>query len=199
MQIRKWFGASLLLIFLAALALIPWLACAQTSCPEGCSCITVAGANQQFGEGNFDRCQANPCGEERSPTGAMLLKYCFKSKCPQGCSCMTEEKAKEMGYNLCSGQRIPCGYDQFKRPLYCFSPAVRCPDDCQCLTEEGAKKLGYDKFCGNEKKECGKDRSRIRRPSPCSASRRCRHRPTQSFVRNLAALGRPIPFPRDCR
>jgi hypothetical protein len=70
---------------------------------------------------------------------------------------MTEERAKEMGYNLCSGQRIPCGYDQFKRPLYCFSPAVRCPTNCRCLTEEEAKKLGYDKFCKNERKECGRD------------------------------------------
>ena len=114
-------------------------------------------ANEIFGDGNFDMCQTAPCGEERSPTGAMVLKYCFKAKCPQGCSCMTEEKAKEMGYTPCSGQRISCGYDANKRPLYCFSAASPCPAECRCLTEEEARKLGYNKFCGNEKKECGKD------------------------------------------
>jgi len=156
MQIGKCFGASLLFVLLAALALMPWSACAQP-CPEGCRCLTNAQANELFGVGNFDRCQPASCGEERSPTGAMLLKYCFKAKCPDGCSCMTDEKAKEMGYTPCSGQRISCGYDANKKPLYCFSAASPCPAECRCLTEEEAKKLGYNKFCQNQKKECGKD------------------------------------------
>ena len=98
MKLIKWFGASLLFVLLIVFALMPWSACAQ-NCPEGCRCLTNAQANELFGAGNFDMCQTAPCGEERSPTGAMVLKYCFKAKCPQGCSCMTEEKAKEMGYS----------------------------------------------------------------------------------------------------
>lgn len=157
MRIRKWFGASLLFVLLAALALIPWSACAQP-CTEGCKCLTEAKAKELFGEGNFQMCQTSPCGEERSPTsGAILLKYCFKAKCPQGCNCLTEEKAKEMGYSPCSGQRISCGYDQNRKPMYCFSPTSPCPAECRCLTEAAAKELGYDKFCQNQKKECGKD------------------------------------------
>jgi hypothetical protein len=156
MIIRRWFVASLLFVLLTALALIPWLACAQ-SCPEGCRCLTVANANDLFGVGNFDMCQTAPCGEEKSPTGATVLKYCIKAKCPEGCSCMTEEKAKEMGYIPCNGQKVSCGYDANKRPLYCFSPAGPCPAECRCLTQEEARKLGYTKFCQDQKKECGKD------------------------------------------
>ena len=156
MQIKKWFGASLLFVLLVAFALMSWSAVAQP-CPEGCRCLTEANAKELFGEGNFQMCQTSPCGEERSPTGAMLLKYCFKAKCPQGCSCVTEEKAKEMRYSLCSGQRISCGYDELKKPLFCFSPTSQCPAECRCLTEEEAKKQVYDKFCQNEKKECGND------------------------------------------
>lgn len=156
MQIRRWFGASLLFVLLIVFALIPWSACAQ-NCPEGCRCLTNAQANELFGAGNFDMCQTAPCGEERSPTGAMVLKYCYKAKCPQGCSCMTEEKAKEMGYTPCSGERISCGYDANKKPLYCFSAASPCPAECRCLTEEEARKLGYNKFCQDQRKECGKD------------------------------------------
>ncbi|MCK9566149.1 MAG: hypothetical protein M0Q43_08890, partial [Methanothrix sp.] len=122
MQIGNWFEAPLLFVLLAAIALMPWSACAQP-CAEGCQCLTEAKAKEIFGEGNFQMCTTAPCGEERLPTGAMLLKYCFKAKCPEGCSCMTEEKAKEMGYSPCSGQKISCGYDENKRPLYCFSAA----------------------------------------------------------------------------
>lgn len=156
MQSRRWFGVSLLFVILVSLSMMILPACAQQPCTEGCQCLTVAGATQMFGEGNFERCQAAPCGEEKTPNG-VVPKYCFKSKCPKGCSCLTEEKAKEAGYNLCSGQRIPCGYDQNKRPLYCFSPPSNCPNGCTCLTEEEAKKMGYNKFCGDVKKECGRD------------------------------------------
>lgn len=156
MKTRKWFGASLLFVLLVTFTLVPWAAYSQP-CQEGCKCITVAQAKELYGEGNYQRCQSAPCGNEQSPTsGTILTKYCFKPACPQGCNCMTEEKAKEMGYSLCSGQQI-CDYDPNGKPMYCFSAASICPPACRCLTEAQAREMGYDKFCQNQRIECGKD------------------------------------------
>ncbi len=151
MQIRKWFGASLLFALLAALSLMPWSACAQSSCPEGCRCLTVASANQQFGEGNFDRCQANACGEERSPAGAMLLKYCFSpaSPCPADCRCLTEEEAKKLGYDkFCGNEKKECGKDARRYPKFCYQiPPVVCPTGCVCASKDEAAAKGLKDNC----------------------------------------------------
>jgi hypothetical protein len=43
-----------------------------------------------------------------------------QSACPEGCECLTEAQAKEFGYEYCGGEKIVCGYDQYKNPMYCY-------------------------------------------------------------------------------
>ncbi len=180
---NRWITAPLLVVLLGLLAIYPVCVSAQVQaspqnddytsqadgykpCPADCGCLTEAQAKEKFGDGNYQLCRREPCGEMKPPSGLRpILKYCFKAKapCPQGCTCMTDEKAKELGYQPCFNQRIPCGYDENKRPLYCYSPPTpppaTCPEGCLCLNEAQAKNLGYTRFCRNEKKECGKDAS----------------------------------------
>jgi hypothetical protein len=69
------------------------------------------------------------------------------AKCPEGCTCKTPEEAKKLGYQLCQGKQIVCGYDQFKKPMYCYAkppalpPPVTCPKGCTCMTPAEAEVL----------------------------------------------------------
>jgi hypothetical protein len=80
--------------------------------------------------------------------------------CPGGCECMTEEMAKEEfgRYERCSPEI--CGYDDRRRPMYCFRPVedipeeTACPEGCECLAEEvAADKFGGYEWCSD--KICG--------------------------------------------
>lgn len=84
--------------------------------------------------------------------------------CPEGCTCLSEENAEKLGYAYCQKEKIVCGYDQFKKPMYCYQiPAtpkpttpVSCPANCTCLTKEEAMKLNYT-YCKKEQIICGYD------------------------------------------
>ncbi|MCS7130452.1 MAG: hypothetical protein NZ872_03430, partial [Archaeoglobaceae archaeon] len=89
-------------------------------------------------------------------TIAMISLIAFitsaQTTCPEGCSCLTEENAKNLGYAYCQKEKILCGYDQFKNPMYCYQPtltSVQCPVNCSCLTQDEAKKLNYI-LCNNK-------------------------------------------------
>ncbi len=134
----------------------------EPECPKGCECMTEEMAKQEFGK--YERCSPEICGynEQRMPM------YCFRpvedvpeeSKCPEGCACMTEERAKEVlgKYERCSPEI--CGYDELRRPMYCFRPVedvppeAECPEGCECLEEEvAAEKFGGYEWCSD--KVCG--------------------------------------------
>jgi hypothetical protein len=70
---------------------------------------------------------------------------------------MTEEMAKrEFGkYERCTPEI--CGYDDLRRPMYCFRPledvppVAECPEGCECLIEEvAAEKFGGYEWCSDE-------------------------------------------------
>ena len=128
------------------------------SCPKGCECMTQEMAKEKFDK--YERCLPEICGYDdlRRPM------YCFRPvedvspeiECPRGCECMTEEMAKEEfgKYERCSPEI--CGYDDLRRPMYCFRPTefppeTECPEGCECLLEEVAaeKFRGYE-WCSDE-------------------------------------------------
>ena len=128
------------------------------SCPKGCECMTQEMAKEKFDK--YERCLPEICGYDdlRRPM------YCFRPvedvspeiECPRGCECMTEEMAKEEfgKYERCSPKI--CGYDDLRRPMYCFRPTefppeTECPEGCECLLEEVAaeKFRGYE-WCSDE-------------------------------------------------
>jgi hypothetical protein len=131
----------------------------ETFCPEGCECMTEEMAKEKFGK--YERCVPEICGYD----DLRRAMYCFRPledvpperKCPEGCECMTEEMAKrEFGkYERC----VPeiCGYDDLRRPMYCFRPVEdvpperKCPEGCECLIEEvAAKEFGRYEWCSEE-------------------------------------------------
>ncbi|MEM1670822.1 MAG: hypothetical protein QXT86_02075, partial [Archaeoglobaceae archaeon] len=88
----------------------------------------------------------------------LTIPSALSAVCPEGCTCLTEENAKKLGYAYCQKEKILCGYDQFKNPMYCYQLPVTttpsCPVNCSCLTLDEAKKLGYV-YCRNEQIVCG--------------------------------------------
>ncbi|MGC9515074.1 hypothetical protein [Methanocrinis sp.] len=119
--------------------------------------------------GKYERCSPEICGYDdlRRPM------YCFRpiedvppeAKCPRGCECMTEEMVKEKfgKYERCSLEI--CGYDDLRRPMYCFRPTefppeTECPEGCECLMEEvAAEKFGRYEWCSDE--ICGIGEGRV--------------------------------------
>ena len=130
----------------------------ERECPQGCECMTEEMAKEKFGK--YERCSPEICGYDdlRRPM------YCFRPiedvplerECPRGCECMTEEMAKEKfgKYERCSPEI--CGYDDLRRPMYCFRPTefppeTECPEGCECLLEEvAAEKFGGYEWCSDE-------------------------------------------------
>jgi hypothetical protein len=161
MHTKKWMGAPLLVALLVALALLANSASSQTTCPEGCKCLSEAKAKEAFGEGNYQPCQSAPCGKEQLPSGATVPEYCFKPLCPQSCACMTAEEAKAKHYTPCSTPLQECGKDRNGNIRYCFSAQAPCPPECSCLTDAQAKEMGYTDLCQNRRTECGKDPSGV--------------------------------------
>jgi len=94
--------------------------------------------------------------------GNMAVPPAAIAKCPEGCTCKTPEEAKKLGYQLCQGKQIVCGYDQFKKPMYCYAkppalpPPVTCPKGCTCMTPAEAQKIGYP-LCQGKQTICGYD------------------------------------------
>ncbi len=131
----------------------------EQACPQGCYCLT---RDDAYSRGYTSLCQEQPCGYVAGATGAVqTAKYCWKPmeqvQCPQGCYCLTRDDASKRGYTtLC--QDAPCGYDQYKNPLYCFKPApttTQCPQGCVCMVRAEAEKQGYTVLCQDQ--PCGYD------------------------------------------
>ena len=98
-------------------------------CPRGCYCLTEEEAKEKFRD--YTRCTEEPCGYELVREGKevkRIPKYCFRptQKCPSGCNCLPEEFAKEMGLELCMGERIKCDENR-----YCFKIREECHYDPQ--------------------------------------------------------------------
>ena len=102
-------------------------------CPKGCECLTEAQAKEKYGPGGYEKCREEICGEAAlgpvtaAPAGTVVPKYCFRPKplCPDKCTCLTEEEAKKLGYSYCQNEKILCGYDDQKKPKYCYEPSVQ--------------------------------------------------------------------------
>jgi len=131
----------------------------EMECPIGCECLAEEVAAEKFGR--YEWCSDEICGYDNRNTP----KYCFRpaegapeeAVCPEGCECMTEEMAKEKfgKYERCSPEI--CGYDDLRRPMYCFRPIedvppeAKCPQGCECLAEEvAAEKFGGYEWCSDE-------------------------------------------------
>jgi len=142
-------------------------------CPTGCTCLTVDEAKNL----GYQLCEGKQvvCGYDQFKR----TKYCYSKPpakpppvtCPQGCVCTTAEEAKKLGYQLCGGKQIICGYNQYQNPMYCYikpapPPPARCPEGCKCLTVEDAKTLGYQLYQGKQML-CGYDQ--LNRPMYCFA------------------------------
>jgi hypothetical protein len=86
---------------------------------------------------------------------------CYETRteveCPQGCECLslTPAEAERLGYSLCMGQQMVCGYDAAGNALYCYEKTTEaeCPQGCECLSELEARKLGYS-LCGGQYTPC---------------------------------------------
>jgi len=135
-------------------------------CPTGCECLSKDEGYKR----NLDFCtdeQGNLIRCEVIDAEQGIYKYCFrtaeKPTCPEGCSCLSEAEAKNLGYELCNGEKISCGYDQYQNPLYCYqkptvtpTPTPVCLEGCVCLTVDEANELGFAP-CNGEKIFCGYD------------------------------------------
>lgn len=42
--------------------------------------------------------------------------------CPSGCMCLSPAEIANLGYGLCGGSTILCGYDQQQNEMYCYEP-----------------------------------------------------------------------------
>jgi len=137
-------------------SLLPGTPPPQTTCPEGCVCLTRTEATE-FG---LELCagQLTQCGTDENGEPMYCWQRSQASECPDGCFCMSPEKAAELGYVLCGGEKIKCGTDANGRDLLCFqrAPPEECPDACFCLTEAEAKRLGYV-LCDGQRIVCGTD------------------------------------------
>jgi hypothetical protein len=200
MKIKNLRGTTLLVALLVAL-LFAAFAHAQT-CPEGCQCLTDAKAKEAFGEGNYQPCQSAACGQEKSPSGEVVSKFCFKPVCPPSCLCIPADKAKAMGYTPCSEPIKICGQEPNGMLKYCFSAQPACPPECRCLTDAQAKEMGYTNLCRNQRTECGKDANGVPKfcyqvpvfncPSECVCLSR-EDAAVQGFSQNcLDASGNPV-------
>ncbi|RZN33433.1 MAG: PGF-CTERM sorting domain-containing protein [Methanophagales archaeon ANME-1-THS] len=147
-------------------------------CPTGCACLSKDEGykrNLDFctdAQGNLIRCEVIDAQQG-------IYKYCFrtveeeKPSCPEGCVCLTAAEAKELGYELCKGEKIICGYDQSGNPMYCYqkpsatpTPTPVCGEGCVCLAVDEANKLGFA-LCRGEKIFCGYDE--YQKPRYCYA------------------------------
>lgn len=97
-----------------------------TQCQQGCYCLAKADAEKR---GYTTLCQNAPCGYDQYQNPLYCWKYTpptvtpttppTQTQCPSGCTCLTKADAEKQGYTvLC--QDSPCGYDQYRNPLYCF-------------------------------------------------------------------------------
>ena len=87
-----------------------------------------------------------------------------ETECIKPCTCLAPDEAILLGYELCGGEKIVCGYDRFKDPLYCYQPPPEdkggmadCPGTCTCMAPEEAETIGYEP-CMGEMILCGYDR-----------------------------------------
>jgi PGF-CTERM protein len=138
------------------------------SCSEGCECLSKEEGykrNLDFctdEQGNLVRCKVIDAQQG-------IYEYCFRTvevgipTCSEGCTCLTVAEAKELGYELCKGEKIICGYDQYQNPMYCYqkpsvtpTPTPVCTEGCVCLAVDEANKLGFA-LCKGEKIFCGYD------------------------------------------
>ncbi|MCK4491445.1 MAG: hypothetical protein KAU03_02395, partial [Candidatus Altiarchaeales archaeon] len=121
--------------------------CSMGTCQKGYECTLYEGS-----------CNCIPSGGITTSTTSTL------PNCPSSCECMTEENAKKNGYGYCGGKKNLCGYDQYKKPMYCYETTTtttttapeldECPGKCECMTRENAKKKNYE-YCKGEKILCG--------------------------------------------
>ncbi len=128
-------------------AIIP-MYCINSSCTQGCFCLTQEQAKQI----NYE-----PCSNHLTTCGSNSIntpKYCFSPPydCPEGCLCLTELEAEVYGFaDLCQDQRIECGH--FGEVKYCFKvPKYDCPTGCNCLNQSEAAAKNLTKMCLDQAK-----------------------------------------------
>ena len=151
-------------LFFTLCIVFPVLA-ATVTCPSTCSCLLPAEANK-LGYSGYCGGKQMICGYDAYKNE----KYCYEKPvttapvpvtCPASCSCFTPEQAKQLGYSVCGGKQILCGYDKLQNAEYCYEKPVTtapvpvtCPASCSCFTLDEGTKRGYS-LCNGKLTLCG--------------------------------------------
>jgi hypothetical protein len=93
----------------------------QVECPQGCQCLALSPAAAE--EQGLEQCLDVSCGTD----AAGNVMYCYREsqdECPGICECLSDREARALGYTLCGGKRIPCGYAPGAAERWCYEPAT---------------------------------------------------------------------------
>jgi hypothetical protein len=93
----------------------------QVQCPQGCQCLALSPAAAE--EQGLEQCLDVSCGTD----AAGNVMYCYREsqdECPGICECLSDREARALGYTLCGGKRIPCGYAPGAAERWCYEPAT---------------------------------------------------------------------------
>ena len=99
------------------------------TCPASCSCYTLEDGKQK----GYTLCGGTQtlCGYganqapmfcHEPPVTVTPATVQVPQKCSPSCSCYTQEEGTQLGYSLCGGKRILCGYGENQIPMYCYQP-----------------------------------------------------------------------------
>ena len=134
------------------------------TCPASCLCLETKPsleAGYTYCGGTQTVCGEDEVGNPLSCFEKPVTPAPVPVACPASCSCSTPEYGNQLGYILCGGTQILCGYGADRAPMYCHQPPVTvtttpvaCPASCSCTTREDGKQKGYP-LCGGEQILCG--------------------------------------------
>lgn len=111
--------------------------------------IISSSGGARYGPDEWHACRINVAAAETQPA---------LTRCPTNCVCLAPEQAKQAGYIYCEGKQTVCGYDPYRRPMYCYQQPVlpKCPSGCSCETLASAARLGL-RLCQEREIVCGYD------------------------------------------
>jgi hypothetical protein len=94
----------------------------QVQCPDDCYCLAMSLAAAE--EQGLEQCLDVSCGTDAAGNVMYCYREATEDECPAGCQCLSDREARNLGYTLCGGKRIPCGYVPGAAEKWCYEPAV---------------------------------------------------------------------------
>lgn len=82
--------------------------------------MTPAQAKEQ----GLEQCLDVSCGTDAAGNVMYCYRQASEDECPPACQCLSDREARALGYTLCGGKRISCGYVPGGAQRWCYEPAV---------------------------------------------------------------------------